>query len=130
MTKLRHEDRTAANQTKAEAILQSRVMPAFAQITDELHRPDQQQVVTSEETSPNSAELTVAGRLHDTGGGAKAAETLRYTITIAYGPQSIVVKRTVNGKEGSFLGQTNFDSLTSQAIVDDVQRAWRKAQHA
>ncbi len=126
---LGNEERTIVNREKAESMLRLRVMPAFAQIQDELHRPDQQQNVVYDETSPTSAELSVSGRQVDTGGGAKPAETLRYALKIAFGSQSLAVRRTVNGKEGDFHGQANYDSLTTSAIVDDIQRSWRKAQN-
>jgi len=126
---LGNEERTTVNREKAESMLRLRVMPAFARIQDDLHRPDQQQTVVYDETSPTSAELSVSGRQVDTGGGAKPAETLRYALKIAYGSQSLAVRRTVNGKEGGFHGQSNYDSLSTSAIVDDIQRSWRKAQN-
>jgi hypothetical protein len=52
---------------------------------------------------------------------------LRYGLAIAFDAETIVVKRTVNGTTGNFLGQWFVSSLTRQAIVDDVRRLWRRA---
>jgi hypothetical protein len=122
-------DRSEANRARAEALLQKRVMPAFEQISDEFHRPDQQQVVAVDPTSATSAELTISGRQTDTGQGSAAAVPLRYLLNIAFGSQAVVVRRTVNGKKGSFLGQRDASSLSQRAIVDDVRREWRRAQN-
>jgi hypothetical protein len=123
------ETQLETNRKKAEAMLQSRVMPAFTQLSDELHRPEQNQVVTIEPTSSTSAELTLSGRQTDVGHGSAEAVPLRYRLKIAFDPRAIVVRRTVNGKERGFLGQTNFASLSQQTIVDDVRREWRRAQN-
>jgi hypothetical protein len=124
-----YDDRLQINRTKAEAMLQSRVMPAFEQVSEELNRPDQQQIVEIDPMSPTSAELTISGRQADTGHGSAAAVPLRYLLKIAFGPETIVVRRTVNGKEGGFLGQANFSTLNQDTIVDDVRREWRRAQN-
>ena len=123
------ENQLETNRIKAEAMLQSRVMPAFTQLSDELHRPEQNQVVTIEPTSATSAELTLSGRQTDVGHGSAAVVPLRYQLKIAFDPRTIVVRRTVNGKEQGFLGQSNFASLSQRAIVDDVRREWRRAQN-
>jgi hypothetical protein len=122
-------DRSVENRAMAEALLQSQVMPAFAQISEELHRPDQQQIVAIDPTSATSAELTISGRQTDIGHGTAEAVPLRYLLKFAFGSQAIVVRRTVNGKEGNFLGQRHVDSLSQRAIVDDVRRVWRRAQN-
>jgi hypothetical protein len=78
--------------------------------------------------SPTSAELTIAQTPPDAGDRSDAAVELRYVLTVAFGSQAIVVKRSVNGKAGSFLGQHHVTSLRPQAIVDDVRRVWRRAE--
>jgi hypothetical protein len=75
-----------------------------------------------------AAELTIAQTPPDAGDRSDAAVGLRYVLTVAFGSQAIVVKRSVNGKAGSFLGQHHFTGLRQQAIVDDVRRVWRRAE--
>jgi hypothetical protein len=120
-------DRLAAHRRTAQALAQGTILPAFATLRDELHRPDQQQFVTITPRSPTAAELTVARTPPDAGAPASTAVPLRYGLTVAFDAQAIVVKRSVNGKTGSFLGQPFFGSLRQQAIVDDVRRLWRRA---
>jgi hypothetical protein len=122
------EDRGAANRSTAEGMLQEIILPAFASIQDELHRPEQQQHVTVTPLSPTSAELSIAPTPPDAGDRSGATVPLRYVLTIASGSQGIAVKRNVNGKVGSFLGQPYFTSLRQQAIVDDVRRVWRRVE--
>jgi hypothetical protein len=122
------EDRVALNRRIAEAMMQETILPAFATVRDELHRPEQRLYVTVTPLSPTSAELTIAQSPPDAGDRSDAAVGLRYVLTVAFGSQAIVVKRSVNGKPGSFLGQHHFTSLRQQAIVDDVWRVWRRAE--
>jgi hypothetical protein len=104
------------------------ILPALATVRDELHRPEQRLYVTVTPLSATSAELTIAQTPPDAGARSDAAVGLRYVLTVAFGSQAIVVKRSVNGKAGSFLGQHHFTSLRPQAIVDDVRRVWRRAE--
>ena len=122
------EDRVALNRRTAEAMMQETILPAFATVRDELHRPEQRLYVTVTPLSPTSAELTIAQTPPDAGDRPDAAVGLRYVLTAAFGSRAIVVKRNVNGKAGSFLGQHHFTSLRRQAIVDDVRRVWRRAE--
>jgi len=122
------EDRVALNRRTAEAMMQETILPAFATVRDELHRPEQRLYVTVTPLSPTSAELTIAQTPPDAGDRSGAAVGLRYILTVAFGSQAIVVKRSVNGKPGSFLGQHHFTSLRQQAIVDDVRRVWRRTE--
>jgi hypothetical protein len=118
------EDLVELNRRTAEAMMQETILPALATVRDELHRPEQRLYVTVTPLSSTSAELTIAQSPPD----ADAAVGLRYVLTVAFGSQAIVVKRSVNGKAGSFLGQHHFTSLRQQAIVDDVRRVWRRAE--
>ena len=122
------EDRVAINRRTAEAMMQETILPAFATVQDELHHPEQRQYVAITPLSPTSAELTIAQTPPEAGDRADAAVGLRYVLTIAFGTQAIVVKRSVNGKAGSFLGQHHFTSLRPQVIVDDVRRVWRRTE--
>ena len=117
--------RLAAHRRTAEAYTQDIILPAFAALQEEFHRPAQQHYLTITAHSPAAAELT----LSTTPPGAAASTTgpaLRYGLAIAFDPQTLVVKRTVNGTTGNFLGQWFVSSLTQQAIIDDVRRLWRR----
>jgi hypothetical protein len=118
--------RLAAYRRTAEALTQDTILPAFATLREELHRPAQQHFVTITAVSPTAAELTLSTPPPEAA-GASTGVALRYGLAIAFDSQTIVVKRTVNGTTGSFLGQPLFSSLTQQAIVDDVRRLWRRA---
>ena len=122
------EDRVALNRRTAEAVMEETILPALATVRDELHSPEQRLYVAVTPLSPTSAELTIAQTPPDAGDPSDAAVGLRYVLTVAFGSQAIVVKRSVNGKAGSFLGQHHFTSLRQQAIVDDVRRVWRRAE--
>jgi hypothetical protein len=117
------EDRVELNRRTAEAMMQETILPALATVRDELHRPEQRLYVTVTPLSPTSARTPP-----DAGDRSEAAVGLRYVLTVAFGSQAIVVKRSVNGKAGSFLGQHHFTSLRPQAIIDDVRRVWRRAE--
>jgi hypothetical protein len=122
------EDRLAAHRATAEAIVQRTILPAFATVRDELHRPEQRLYVTITPLSPTSAELTIARTPPEAHDRSATAVPLRYVLTVAFGSQAIVIKRIVNGQAGSFLGQHYFASLRSPAIVDDVRRVWRRTE--
>jgi hypothetical protein len=117
----------AAHRRLAEAYMQDTILPAFATLREELHQPAQQRSVTTTAASPTSAVLTIAATPPDASQLASGPGMLRYGLAIAVDPETIVVKRTVNGTTGSFLGQWFVSSLTRQAIVDDVRRLWRRA---
>ena len=119
--------RLAAHRRTAEAYTRDTILPAFATLQEELHQPAQQRFVTIQSDTPTSATLTIAPRPLDAGASVSGARVLRYGLAIAVDPQTIVVKRTVNGRTGGFLGQWFVSSLTRQAIVDDVRRLWRRA---
>jgi hypothetical protein len=118
--------RLAAYQRTAEAYTQDTILPAFAALQAELHHPAQQRSVTIRSDTPTSAELTISTTPLDAGTRPDAAAGLRYGLAIAFDTETIVVKRTVNGTTGSFLGQWFVSSLTQQAIIDDVRRLWRR----
>jgi hypothetical protein len=118
--------RLAAYQRTAEAYAQDTILPAFATLQAELHQPAQQRYVTITAASPTSAELTISTTPLDAGESASGPGVLRYGLAIAFDAETIVVKRTVNGTTGNFLGQWFVSSLTRQAIVDDVRRLWRR----
>jgi hypothetical protein len=122
------EDRLALNRRTAEAMLHGTSLPALATVRDELHRPEQRLYVAVTPLSATSAELTIAQTPPDASDRSDAAVRLRYILTVAFGSQAIAVKRSVNGKAGSFLGQHHFTSLRPEAIVDDVRRVWRRAE--
>jgi hypothetical protein len=122
------EDRVDLNRRTAEAMMQETILPALATVRDELHRPEQPLYVAVTPLSPTSAELAIAQTAPDTGDRSDAAVGLRYLLSVASGSQAIVVKRSVNGKAGGFLGQHHFTSPRQQAIVDDVRRVWRRAE--
>ena len=127
------EDRVALNRRTAEAMMHGTILPALATVRDELHRPEQRLYVTVMPLSPTSAELTIAQTPPDVGDRSDAAVELRYVLTVAFGSQAIVVKRSVNGKAGSFLGQHYFTasdhrpSSTTCAEFGDAPRR-RKAR--
>jgi hypothetical protein len=120
-------ERLAAHRRTAEALTQDTILPAFATLHEEFHRPAQQRYVTIRSDTPTSADLTIATAPPEAGETPGAAGGLRYGLAIAFDPKTMAVKRTVNGTTGSFLGQWFVSSLTSQAIVDDVRRLWRRA---
>jgi hypothetical protein len=122
------EDRLAAHRGTAESIMQGTILPAFATVRDELHRPEQHLYVSITPLSPTSAELTIDRTAPEAHDRSNAAVPLRYVLTVAFGSQAIVIKRIVNGKAGSFLGQHYVASLRPQAIVDDVRRVWRRTE--
>lgn len=119
-------DRVAAHRRTAETMMQETILPALAAVQAELHRPEQQQHVTVTPLSPTSAELTIARTPPTADELAHTAVDLRYVLAVAVGSQAVVVRRTVDGKAGSFLGQRHATSLRQQAIVDDVRRVWRR----
>ena len=133
MTEHQAEARQASFQRLANALMDETILPAFATVQTELDRPAQQQYVTITALTPTAAELTIARRPPEAAAGAgpdRPDVPLRYGLTVAVGPQAVVVKRTVNGKQGSFLGQHFATSLSQQAIVDDVRRLWRRTEQA
>jgi hypothetical protein len=109
--------RLAAYQRTAEAYAQDTILPAFATLQAELHQPAQQRYVTITAASPTSAELTISTTPLDAGESASGPGVLRYGLAIAFDAETIVVKRTVNGKTGSFLGQPLFSGLTQQTTI-------------
>jgi hypothetical protein len=122
------EDRREAHRRTAEAVMRQTILPALTTVRDELHRPAQHAYVTVTPLSPTSAELTIARTPPAADDSADPAMPLRYVLAIAFDPQAITVKRIVNDKKGSFLGQTYVTSLRTQAIVDDVRRVWRRIE--
>jgi hypothetical protein len=122
------EERLATHRNIAEAMVQGRIIPAFETVREELHRPEQERYVTIIPLSPTSTELTISRTPYDAGDQASTAAPLRYILIIAFGSQAIVVKRIVNGKKGSFLGQHDVNSLSQRIIVDDVRRVWRRVE--
>ena len=122
------EYRVALNRITAEEMMQETILPASTTIRNELHHPEQRLYIAVSPLSPTSAELTIAQSPPEAGDRADAAVGLRYALTVAVGSQAIVVKRSVNGKAGSFLGQHHFTSLRPRAIVDDVRRVWRRTE--
>jgi hypothetical protein len=124
------EDRVALNRSTAEAMMHRTILPALATVQDEQHRPEQRLYVTVTPLSPTSVELIIAQTPPDASDRSDVAAGLRYVLTVAFGSQAIVVKRSVNGKAGSLLGQHHVTSLKPQAIVDDVRRVWRRAEKA
>jgi hypothetical protein len=122
------DDRLAAHRRTAAAILDGTILPALATVQDELHHPEQQVHVTVTPLSPVSAELTIARTPPQGHDRSEPAVPLRYVLAVAFSSQAIVIKRIVNGKAGSFLGQRHVTSLRSQAIVDDVRRVWRRTE--
>jgi hypothetical protein len=122
------DDRLAANRETAEAIVQETILPALTTVRDELHRPEQQVYVTVTLLSPTSAELIIARTATSADDPSNSTVPLRYVLVVAIGSRAIVVKRIVNGKSGSFLGQRSAASLRPQAIVDDVRRVWRRTE--
>ena len=122
------EERLAAHRRTAEAVTQQTILPALATVRDELHRPAQHAYVTVTSLSATSAQLTIARTPPAAHESADLAIPLRYILAVAFDPQAITVKRIVNDKKGSFLGQTYVTSLRTQAIVDDVRRVWRRIE--
>jgi hypothetical protein len=119
--------RLAAYRRTAEALTKDTILPAFATLHEEFHRPAQQRYVTIRSDTPTSAVLTIATAPPEAGEPLGVAGGLRYGLALAFDAQTIAVKRTVNGTTGGFLGQWFVRSLTQQAIVDDVRRLWRRA---
>jgi hypothetical protein len=107
--------RLAARRRTAEALTQDTILPAFATLREELHSPAQQHAVTITAVSPTAAELTLSTT--PPGTAASTGPALRYGLAIAFDSETIVVKRTVNGKTGSFLGQPLFSGLTQQTTI-------------
>jgi hypothetical protein len=127
------EDRVALNRSTAEAMMHRTILPALATVQDEQHRPEQRLYVTVTPLSPTSVELIIAQTPPDASDRSDVAAGLRYVLTVAFGSQAIVVKRSVNGKAGSFLGQHYFTasdhrpSSTTCAEFGDAPRR-RKAR--
>jgi hypothetical protein len=125
--------RRAAFSRLADTLMEETILPAFATVQTELDRPAQQQYVTITSLSPTAAELTIARRPPEAEEPASIDRPdvpLRYRLTVAVGPLAVVVRRSVNGKPGIFLGQHFATSLTQRAIVDDVHRLWRRLEQA
>jgi hypothetical protein len=133
MTEHQPEARRTAFQRLADALMDETILPAFATVQTELDRPAQQQYVTITSLAPTAAELTIARRPPEAEDDASIDSPdvpLRYGLTVAVGPQAVVVRRSVNCKQGIFLGQHFATSLTQRAIVDDVRRLWRRIEQA
>ena len=118
--------RLTAHRRTAAALTKDTILPAFATLHDEFHRPAQHRYVTIRSGTPTSADLTISTAPPEAGEPPGAAAGLRYGLAIALDAKTIAVKRTVNGTTRSFLGQWFVSSLTQQAIIDDVRRLWRR----